>query len=346
MQVWHFLTDKTFLLSLSFILGSLVIGIIVEKLASKLLSRLEKRSEWQGYAVVRRSLRFMITLWFLIGGIYGALSSMNLSAQVVNIYKKVLISLIVLTCTVVVARILAGIADAYTRRKPEEGTIGRATILGNIIKVFVILVGILFLFAILNIPIAPILTALGVGGLAVALAFQDTLSNLFAGIHVLAARQVKPGEYVRLESGDEGYIEDMNWRNTTIRTLPGNVVIVPNNKLGSGILTNYHRPVRRMSLLVDVPLSYTTDLDKAERIALETASEIQREVEGGESTVKPLVRFQRFSDFNIIMTVIISVREFSDQYLVKHEFIKRLHQRFKEEDIGVTIPAFGAFGQQ
>ncbi|MDD5447893.1 MAG: mechanosensitive ion channel family protein [Actinomycetota bacterium] len=337
------LRDKTFLLSLSFILGSLLIGIIVEKLASKLLSRLEKHSEWRGYVVVRSSLRFMITLWFLIGGIYGALSSMSLSAQVVSIYNKVLISLVVLSCTVVAARILAGIVDAYTRRKPEEGTLGRTTILGNIIKVFVILVGILFLFALLGIPIAPILTALGVGGLAVALAFQDTLSNLFAGIHVLAARQVKPGEYVRLESGDEGYIEDMNWRNTTIRTLSGNMVIIPNNKLGSGILTNYHRPATRMSLLVDVPVSYTTDLEKAERIALETAFEVQREVEGGELDFKPLVRFQRFSDFNIVMTAIIGVREFSDQYLVKHEFIKRLHQRFKEEGVGTTIPAFGIF---
>ena len=123
----------------------------------------------------------------------------------------------------------------------------------------------------LGVSITPILTALGVGGLAVALALQDTLSNFFAGFYIMMAGQIRVGDYVKLDSGEEGYVVDISWRSLTIRTLPNNIVVVPNSKVAQANVTNYSLPEKRMSLLIKVGVSYDSEPDQIERILVEEA---------------------------------------------------------------------------
>src|SRR6266404_164685 len=109
----------------------------------------------------------------------------------------------------------------------------------------------------LFVAITPILTALGVGGLAVALALQDTLSNLFAGLHLLADKPIRVGDYVRLSAESvEGYVVDVGWRSTRIRMLQNNVVVVPNKRVAESVITNYDLGETRMALLIRVRVGY------------------------------------------------------------------------------------------
>ena len=188
----------------------------------------------------------------------------------------------------------------------------------------------------LGISIAPVLTALGVGGLAVALALQETLSNLFAGLQILAARQIKPGDYVHLDSGEEGYVTDVTWRNTTIRAIPNNMIIVPNSKLASTILTNYHQPAKEMLVYVEVGVHYDSDLEHVERVTLEVARDTQTTVEGARRDHEPRIRYNQFGDSGIIFKVVLSAEEFYDSYELTHQFVKRLKRRYNEE--GIIIP--------
>ena len=139
-------------------------------------------------------------------------------------------------------------------------------------KATIWIIGGLVLLSGLGISVTPLLTALGVGGLAVALALQDTLSNFFAGIHLLMERPIRVGDFIRLESGQEGYVEDIGWRTTRIRMLPNNMVIVPNGKLAQSILTNYYLPEPRMAVLIPISVSYHADPDHIERVLVEEAS--------------------------------------------------------------------------
>jgi len=167
---------------------------------------------------------------------------------------------------------------------------------------------------------------------------QDTLSNLFAGIQIIASKKFKPGDYVRLDSGGEGYITDINWGNTAIRTLPNTVVIVPNNKISTTVITNLSRPVEEMSVIVPIGVSYTSDLAKVERVTIEVASSVLEEVPGGNREFRPLVRFTALSEYSVNFNVILSVRHYTDQYLIIHEFIKRLFVRFEAEGIEIPFP--------
>ena len=206
-------------------------------------------------------------------------------------------------------------------------------------KALIILIGLLITLDSLSISISPLLTTLGIGGLAVALAFKDTLANFFAGLYILADEPVREGDYIKLEGGPEGYVVEVGWRSTRIRTLPNNIVVIPNSKVSESIITNYFLPERRISLLLDVGVSYQSDSRKVEEILLQVAKQAASEVEGLLAEPAPFVRFiPGFGESSLNFTLICQVREFVDQYFVQHELRHRILARFKKEGIQIPFP--------
>lgn len=212
------------------------------------------------------------------------------------------------------------------------------SIFANIAKFAIYFIGLLLALQALGFSTTPFLTALGVGGIAVALALQDTLSNLFSGLYIIASQQVKAGDFVKIDTQDQGYIEDITWRNTTIRTLGKNLVIIPNSKMASAIITNYSQPGEDTSVGVDVHISYDNDLAKVEAVTLQVAEEIMKHTPGAVKGFKPSVGYAEFADTYLKMSVSMRGEKFSDQYLIKHEFIKKLHEHFLKEGINITAP--------
>ena len=201
------------------------------------------------------------------------------------------------------------------------------------------LVGILILLRHFGVSITPILTAFGVGGLAVALALQDTLSNLFAGFYISIAGQVRLGDYIKLNTGEEGYVTDISWRSTTIRALANNMIIIPNAKLAQAIVTNYYLPERRMSLIIPVSASYDSDPDHVERLLLEEVESAAGTIAGLLAEPAPMVRLiPGFGDSALNFSLICQVAEFVDQFAVQHELRKRIWKRFRTEKIEMPYP--------
>ncbi|MFH1625075.1 MAG: mechanosensitive ion channel family protein, partial [Pseudomonadota bacterium] len=212
------------------------------------------------------------------------------------------------------------------------------TIFTNLTRILIVIIGVLIVLQTLGVSITPIITALGIGGLAVALALQDTLSNLFSGFYILISRQVRVGDYVKLGTGEEGYVVDITWRNTTLRALPNNIIMVPNSKLASAITTNYNLPEKELSVRVQVGVSYDSDLEHVEKVTIEVAKGVMQDIVGDVISFEPFIRYHTFADFSINFTVIMRAKEFVDQYSMKHEFVKRLHKRYREEGIEIPFP--------
>lgn len=204
-----------------------------------------------------------------------------------------------------------------------------------------VLIGVITLALILdrmNVKLTALIASLGVASIAVALALQDTLSNLFAGFYIAIDRPVKTGDYVRLDTGDEGFVDSIGWRTTKLRMLANNLVVIPNNKLSSSVITNYELPSPDMGLVIPCGVAYGSDLDKVERITIETAKSVMRTAPGGVCEFEPFVRFNRFGDSNIEFSIILRVRSFADRYLVTHRFIKELACRYRRENIEISYP--------
>ncbi|GAA5082606.1 small-conductance mechanosensitive channel [Thermocatellispora tengchongensis] len=271
-----------------------------------------------------------------ITGVWWAIEVLRLQPPIRGFVERILLAVIVLTVALTIAGLAAGVVRSIALSR--SGVAQSASIFVNITRVIIVGVGILVLLQSLGISITPVLTALGVGGLAVALALQDTLGNLFAGIQILASKKVQPGDFVRLASGEDGHVVDINWRNTTIEQLSGNIVIVPNAHLADAILTNYHQPMEDTGVTVQVGVSYDSDLDHVERVTIEVGREVMRTVEGAVPDHEPVVRYHTFGESAIQFSVILRVSQYTAKYLVVHEFIKRLHARYQAEEIEIPSP--------
>jgi small-conductance mechanosensitive channel len=270
----------------------------------------------------------------ILGALLIIVDNVPLPTKILNAVHGVLVFLELLIAIFLLARVtLMILRNAEARYEPVSAIRGPLEI-G--IKILFVAVGTMIILDNLGISITPILTTLGIGSLAVAIALQDTLGNFFAGLYIRADRFIEAGQYVRLEGGQEGYVNHIGWRSTRIRMLPNNMVIVPNNKIVQSIITNYHLPERELAVLVEVGVHYDSDLEKVEKITCAVAKDILQSVPGGIPGFDPFIRYHTFADSSINFSVILRGREFVDNFLIKHEFIKRLQARYKEE--GITIP--------
>ncbi|MFA3878574.1 mechanosensitive ion channel family protein [Streptomyces sp. MMCC 100] len=318
-------------------LGAGLLGAFLLRMLLRWLAGHAGRTRWSGDDVIVAALRTVAPWAAVAGGVAGAGAALPLTRTVQHSVNQVLTVLLIFVATVTAARVVAGLVRTVTTSR--SGVAGSATIFVNITRILVLAIGFLVMLQTLGVSIAPMLTALGVGGLAVALALQDTLANLFAGIHILASKTVQPGDYIQLSSGEEGYVEDINWRQTTVRELSNNLVVIPNGQLAKSNMTNFMRPEQRLTVLVQVGVSYDSDLEHVERVTTEVIAEVMTEVGGAVPEHEPAIRFHTFGDSRIGFTVILGVGEFSDQYRIKHEFIKRLHKRYRAEGIRIPSPA-------
>ncbi len=325
---------RDLIIALTLIIAGFLGGLVVERIVLWRLKKLAKRTKWRFDDLATQVTHGMAILFGGLLGIRAAIPYLPLSPALSDIIAKIILVMILLALTIVAARFLSGVVTYYASSAVPATT----SIFKNLINIIVLILGILVIFQTLGINITPVVTALGIGGLAVALALQDTLANLFAGLHILAVKQINPGDYVKLESAEEGYITDIGWRNTTIRMLRNNLIIVPNTKIASSIITNYFLPEKQMSVLIEVGVSYDSDLEKVERVTIEVARNIMREISGGVTEFEPFIRYHTFDDFSINFSVILRSSEFVDQYLIKHEFIKKLHERYQQEGIEIPFP--------
>lgn len=306
------------------------------RLVLRRLSRRAERARWRLNSLILTLLRTVLPWGAALAGVWSGILILPLTRGWRTDTDHALLAAAVLIATLGLARMTAEAVRAGALS--HAGTSGSATIFVNIGRVLVLIIGLMVMLDSLGIAITPLLTALGVGGLAVALALQDTLTNLFAGVNILASGKVQPGDYILLGQGQEGYVVDTNWRNTTIRQLPDNVLIVPNATVATSVITNYSRPRQDMSVLVRVGVAFDSDLEHVERVTCEVAREVMETVEGGVAGHEPAVRYSAFGDYSVDFSVILRTSEVTAQYLVVHEFIKRLHRRYQQEGIKIPFP--------
>jgi len=225
---------------------------------------------------------------------------------------------------------------ARTRTDVDEKLL---PILRRVLFVVIWGIALMVIFDRLNLNISPLVTGLGITGLAVALALQPTLSNFFSGTYLLTDQAVRPGDFIQLDSGVMGTVRDVGWRTTKIMTPENNLVIIPNNRLADAIVTNYFQPDRAVNVVVNCGVAYESDLDQVERVALEEATRVQKSHPGAVPDWTPLFRFREFGESNVNFIVVLRAIDRANSFLVVHEFIKALHRRFAREGITINYPA-------
>jgi small-conductance mechanosensitive channel len=188
-----------------------------------------------------------------------------------------------------------------------------------------------------GVRLTAIWTTLGVGGVAVALALGDTLSNLFAGFYVLLDQPVRIGDLVALDSGETGYVQHVGWRSTRLRALNGTVVILPNTKLAKATITNHDLPDRTAQFTLEVAVGYEHDPEHIEQLLLEEVRAACAECDRLLAQPAPSVSFSPgFRPTGMHFTVVAYAVDYPSTFAAAAAIRKRVYRRFRAE--GVAFP--------
>lgn len=321
---------------------TLAAGLLLRWLLLRQLARLTDRTETQADNVVVGAARGPSVLWAIAIAIEAGLPSMPVGSEITGPLRTVIQVLLIVSITWVTAQIASGLLDALVARRQGDGAPGTPSGVSGlgqtIVRAVIFILGLMVLLNAVGVEIAPLLTALGVGGLAVALALQDTLGNFFAGVHLLLEKPFTIGDYVRLESGEEGTITDVGWRTTRLRTLSDRLVILPNSKLAGSTLVNYALPAMETRISLEVGVEYSADLDRVRDLLIDEVTSLAAATPMFATEPRPDAGVVRFNDSSIDFEVRAHVHDVRDQFRAVDLLHRHVHRRFRVEGINIPFP--------
>ncbi len=324
------------ILPISLFFFALLLGLIAERICIQYLRSWAEKTVWEGDDHVVDSLRGMPTLWGVLVGIFLVFQTTSIPIKYMGGIEKALLVIAIFSVTRIIANVTSTFMD-HLGQKTGHALPG-TSIFNNIIKLTIYVLGALMALHALGISVTPLITALGIGGLAVALALQSTLANLFGGIQLILSKQVNIGDYIRLGSGEEGYVTDITWRNTTITAMQNNTIIVPNSNISTLNIVNYSRDLKDLAFTVPVGVSYASDLDHVERVTLEVVAKMQADYSDKMPVFEPVVRFSAFAESSITVTVLLRTLEYGLQFELRSHFVKRVHKAYQLAGIEIPFP--------
>ncbi len=304
--------------------------------------RFAKREKTVVVAQLMECLTRPVFILILLQGLLFSLRSLPVLQQWGAIFSQVGASIFIAIATYGIARILSVALEWYlsTRALRKEVTIdpGLVRFLKRILIAVIYTLGALILMDYLKISISPILAGLGIGGLAIALALQPLLANFFAGTQIIADRVARVGNFIQLGNEElSGYVIDLGWRSTRIRTLFDTIVIIPNSQLAESTITNYESPHEELSFVVKTGVTYDSDLTYVKKVALEVANKVVQENDEAVKTFEPWFMYTELGDANINFWLWARAKDYMSSLRLKSELVEKLRTRFQQEGIETTM---------
>ncbi|MCL2707100.1 MAG: mechanosensitive ion channel family protein [Dehalococcoidia bacterium] len=329
------------------IAACIFVAAIILSLGVTYFSRVIKR-RFSSHSLARLLLKTIdriaraIVALFIINGALLALASLNALS---TWRAHILIACAIVFILVVTYILLRNIGTIFTwrlsilqARTTRHINTGAALFFKRIIQIVLSAISLMLILALLGIPVGPLLASLGIGGIAVALAIQPTLANFFAGMQIVSDNVVHIGDFVELDDKLRGYVVDIGWRSTKIRTTANNIIIAPNSILADSKLINYNQPNHTVNVIVRCGVSYENNLDYVKKLALEVAADIEARMDEAVKNFEPRVAFDEFGESNIVFVMVLQAKDRLASINLKSELIARLHQRFREENIKINYP--------
>jgi small-conductance mechanosensitive channel len=319
-----------------YVVSGFLIGLLLHKVIVPLISKLASKTAIKSDDLIIKTIGKWVIPWFLALGLFMGLRRLELDSNFYYWLENGLLIFYIFSGTLILARVVSGLIKI--KAAGSDAIIPSSSIISNIVIVIIYCIGLLIILQSQGISITPVLTALGVGGLAVALALQNTLSNLFAGLQIISSGNFNRGDFIKLSTGEDGFIEDITWRSTTIRAASDHIIIVPNSKLADMTVSNYYLPQHEITFAVEVGVSYDSDLSRVEKVTTEVIKETLQESAAGVKDFEPEIRFFAFGESMIKLKAFLRVNNYSAQFEVRSEFIKKIHARYHTEGIHIPYP--------
>ncbi|WP_342323648.1 small-conductance mechanosensitive channel MscS [Kosakonia sp. BYX6] len=253
----------------------------------------------------------------------------NNQALLLSYAVNIVAAIAIIIIGMIVARIISNTVNRLMRARHIDATV--ADFLSALVRYAIIAFTLIAALGRVGVQTASVIAVLGAAGLAIGLALQGSLSNLAAGVLLVTFRPFRSGEYVDL-GGVAGTVLQVQIFSTTMRTVDGRIVVIPNGKIIAGNIVNFSRePVRRNEFIIGV--AYDSDIDKVRKILTEIIQADDRIIKDREMTVR--LNELGPSSINFVVRVWSNSGDLQNVYWDVLELVKR---RFDENGISFPYP--------
>jgi small-conductance mechanosensitive channel len=308
-------------------------GALVHLLVVRGLRRYGKARGLRWPAAAADSLRGLLEVWGGLVGVAIADPTASLSEGWSIWLERAWIVVLVLSITVFLTRLAGTLTRSLVAS--DQSRLPSATIVLNIARFVIWVSGFMVALNLLGVDIGTLLTALGVTGIAVSLGLQDILRNLFTGLQITLTHQYEPGQFVHLQSGEEGEVIDLTWRETRLRTPTGDIAVVPNSVIGNTVVTNHSRGDELYVLAVEFKVAADSDLDRVVRVAVEAAGATagaSAEVEESFPTTCDVVSL---AGAGATCVTRLGIKHYRRRRLAQDAYLRELQKQFVSEGIAL-----------
>ena len=322
---------------------SLLLAFIAHKILFPLALRLARRTPTDLDSRIINATRWPLNLEIVVLGAYLAVTvplglGSGLQAVAGKWFGTAGLALGVLAMVFAVTQALNWYLEGMASQTKQVIDPRLVPLLRRVGVVLVYGLGGLLVLDLLSINISPLIAGLGLGGLAVALAIQPTLSNLFAGTYVMTEGVVSPGDYIQLEGSVSGYVLEVSWRSTRIRTWTNNLVVIPNSKFADTIITNYNMPQQAVNVFLTCGVSYESDLVEVERVCQDVMDQVLAEGPDGVKEYGGWFGFDGFGESNVNFWLFVQAKDRLASFTLQSTLVRRLTQRLRDEGIVINYP--------
>ncbi len=227
--------------------------------------------------------------------------------------------------------------DAW-KKIAEKAKIGvgesLASLIHGVLKIILFVLVFLYLLDLWGVEITPLLAGLGIAGLAIALALQPILSNIFSGISMIMDKSVRVGDLVYLDPETKGKIKKIGLRSTKIRTFDNELIIVPNSKLAESKIQNIALPEPKTRVVIPFSVAYGSDVDKVKEIVMKEIKTIKNFCKEPE----PVVRFREMGESSLNFKAYFYVESFEDRFAAIDEANTKIYNALNKNKISIPFP--------
>lgn len=318
------------LASISFKIISFLLEILMKKIAKKTTTEVDD--------IILKKWKTSINFLIVLASIFLALNEVTLNPEIKPTVDDILFTagslVIIYIIYVGIDVIFIRVSKHITTRTQTALDDTLLNIINSSLKAVFIVFSILYTLSIWGVEISPLLASLGIAGIAVALALQETLSNVFAGISLIADKTFKVGDIIKLDTGEMGEVFSITLRSTRIKTFDNEMIIIPNNVIANAKIQNLLLPDPTIRVNIDFSVEYGTDPEYVKQIVLDEMNSISLIDKSKEIRILFLSMGENSLDFRVMFWV----DHIDKKWPAHQEAITKIYRRLYKEGIGIPFP--------
>lgn len=337
-QYLQFIQQNKYIYSAAIFIAFYILSKLVVFISRKIILKLTQKTKTEIDDLIVKRTNRPISIILLLIGFRLALFPLGIKQSVVDIFEHIITSLIIAVVTYITVVVFNILIDSWGKKIAEKTKSSiddqLLPIFHRFSSIFVSIVGLLFILPVWGIQIGPLLASLGVVGIAIAFALQNTLGNIFGGISIILDKSIKVGDKIKLDPETMGTVIDVGLRSAKIKTWDGELIIIPNGKLADSKILNYVLPEPPVRASIDFGVEYGSEPEKVRKAVLE----VIKKIHGVMKEPAPNVVMMEMGDFALKFRALFWVENFDIKFDIKAHATEEIYKEFGKTGIVISFP--------